>query len=84
MEKTNHSLAKMSTWKLCLQPTVGFEQYFLPCTGWKPKETALERAGLTVHLLMFVTAEKEEQMFMFFFLSNSCQLLSPRFQARKG
>ena len=40
------------------------------------KETTLERADFTLQLLMFVTAEKEGQMFLIFFLSSFCQLLS--------
>ena len=32
-----------------------------------PKETTLERADFTLQLLMFVTAEKEGQMFTIFF-----------------
>ena len=48
------------------------------------KETTLERADFTLQLLMFVTAEKEWQMFIIFFLSSFCQLLSPRFWARIG
>ena len=47
--------------------------------GWKRKETTLERDDFTVQLLMFVTAEKEGRMFIIFFLSSFCQLLSPRF-----
>ena len=44
------------------------------------KETALERADFTLHLVMFVTAEKERVMSInIFFVSNFCQLLSPRF-----
>ena len=43
------------------------------------KEAKLERADFTLQLLMFVTAEKEEQMFIIFFLSIFGQLLSPRF-----
>ena len=43
------------------------------------KETALERADFSLRLLMFVTAEKEREMFIIFFLSIFCQLLSPRF-----
>ena len=43
------------------------------------KETILERADFALQLLMFVTAEKEGQMFIIFFLSIFCQLLSPRF-----
>ena len=35
-------------------------------------------------MLMFVTAEKEGQMFLFFCLSIFCQLMSPRFKARIG
>ena len=42
-----------------------------------PKETILERADFTLQLLMFVTAEKEREMFTIFFLSSFCQLLSP-------
>ena len=41
------------------------------------KETTLERADFTLQLLMFVTAEKERRMFIIFFLSIFCQLLSP-------
>ena len=44
-----------------------------------PKETILERADSALQLLMFVTAEKEGQMFIIFFLPIICQLLSPRF-----
>ena len=33
---------------------------------------------------MFVTAEKEGQMFIIFFFSIFCQLLSPLFQAMTG
>ena len=43
------------------------------------KETKLERAEFTLQLFMFVTAEKEGQMFITFFLSIFCRLLSPRF-----
>ena len=43
------------------------------------KETAVERADFALQLLMFVTAEKEGQMFIIFFLSIFCQLLFPRF-----
>ena len=43
------------------------------------KETKLERADFTRQLLMFVTAEKEGQMFIIFFLFIFCQLLSPWF-----
>ena len=42
------------------------------------KETALERDDLTLQLLMFVTVEKERQMFRIFILSCFCWLLSPR------
>ena len=48
------------------------------------KETKLERADFTLQLLMFVTAEKERHLFISFFLSIFCQLLSPRFKARIG
>ena len=43
------------------------------------KETTLERADFTLQLLMFVTEEKEKEMFTILFLSIYCQLLSPRF-----
>ena len=43
------------------------------------KETTLERADFALQLSMFVTAEKEREMFIIFFLSSFCQLLSPRF-----
>ena len=43
------------------------------------KETTLERADFALQLSMFVTAEKEWEMFTIFFLSSFCQLLSPRF-----
>ena len=33
---------------------------------------------------MFVTAEKEREMFITFFLSSFCQLLTPQFFARTG
>ena len=42
------------------------------------KETTLERADFTLQLLMFISAEKEGQMFIVFFLSSFYQLLSPR------
>ena len=45
----------------------------------EPKETKLERADFTLQLLMFVTAEKGRRMFIIFFLSSFCQLLSPLF-----
>ena len=48
------------------------------------KETTLERADFTLQLSMFVTAEKERRMFIFFFLPILCQLLFPGFQARIG
>ena len=34
----------------------------------QPKETTLERADFTLQLLMFVTGDKEGQMFIIFFL----------------
>ena len=43
------------------------------------KDTKLERADLTLQLLMFVTEGKEGVMFIIFFLSVFCQLLSPPF-----
>ena len=43
------------------------------------EETTLERADFTLQLLMFVTAEREGRMFIIFFLSSYCQLLSPQF-----
>ena len=42
------------------------------------KETTLQRADITLQLLMFVTAEKEGQMFIIFFPSIFCRLLSTR------
>ena len=45
----------------------------------KSKETTLERADSITQLLMLVTAEKLGQMFITFFLSTFCQLLSLRF-----
>ena len=35
----------------------------------RTKETTLERADFAIQLLLFVTVEKEEQMFTIFFLS---------------
>ena len=46
------------------------------------KETTLERADFTLQLLIFITAEKERELFIIFFLSSFCQLLSPLFEAR--
>ena len=43
------------------------------------KETTLERANFTLQLLMFVTSEKERELFIIFFLFSFRQLLSPRF-----
>ena len=43
------------------------------------KETKLERYDFAFQLPMFVTSEKEGEMFIIFFLSSLCQLLSPRF-----
>ena len=48
------------------------------------KKTILERADFTLQLLMFVTEERGRVMFVIFFLSFFCQLLSPQFQARLG
>ena len=45
------------------------------------KEITLERADFTLQLSMFATAEKEGEMFMIFFLSSFCQLLSWQWQA---
>ena len=45
----------------------------------RSKETTLERADFTLQLLMFVTIEKETEMFIIFFLSSFSQRLSPRF-----
>ena len=42
------------------------------------KETTLERADFTLELWMFVTAEKEREMLIIFFLLSFCQLLSPQ------
>ena len=38
-----------------------------------------ERNSFILQLLMFITAEKNGQMFISFFLSSFCQLLSPNF-----
>ena len=43
------------------------------------KETTLERADFTLQLFLFVTLEKVGQLFIIFFLSSFCQLLSPQF-----
>ena len=43
------------------------------------KETTLERADFALQLSMFVTAEKEREKFIIFFLSSFCQVLSPQF-----
>ena len=43
----------------------------------KTKQTTLERADFTLQLSMFVTTEEERRMFIIFFLSSFCQLLSP-------
>ena len=43
------------------------------------KETTLERADFALQLSMFVTAEKEREMFITSFPSSFCRLLSPRF-----
>ena len=40
------------------------------------EETTLEKADFALQLLMFVTVEKERQLFIIFFLSSFCQLLS--------
>ena len=48
------------------------------------KETTLERDDFTLQLLMFVTAKEERVMFIIFFLSFFCQLLSPQFKPRTG
>ena len=45
----------------------------------RTKETPLERGDFTLQLSIFVTAEKEGQMFIIFFLCIFCQLLSSRF-----
>ena len=37
-----------------------------------PKETTLERADFPLQLLMFVTAEKEREMFIILFISIFC------------
>ena len=44
-----------------------------------PKETTLERADFTLQLLMFVTAEKDREMFLIISLSDLLLLLSPWF-----
>ena len=45
----------------------------------KAKETTLERTDFALQLSRFGTAAKERDMFIIFFLSSFCQLLSPRF-----
>ena len=50
----------------------------------RTKETTLERADFTLQMLMFVTAEKEGQMFIIIFLPIFWPLLSPLFEARTG
>ena len=50
----------------------------IPCDT-HTKKTTLERAAFTLQLLMFVTPQKERVMFIIFFLSSFCQLLSPCF-----
>ena len=47
----------------------------LPCS----KESTLERADFTLQLLLCGTAEKGREMFIIFFFSSYCQLLSPQF-----
>ena len=49
-----------------------------PAQVLRPKGTILERADFPLQQLMFVTA-REGQLFMIFFLSSFCQLLSPQF-----
>ena len=56
-----------------------FSSNEFPTVFGLPKETTLERADFTLQLLMFVTADKEKELFTIFFLSSFCQLLSPRF-----
>ena len=48
------------------------------------KETALERADFTHQLFVFVTTERVRWIFITFFNSIFCPLLSSRFQARIG
>ena len=55
----------------------------LTTASFEAKEALLERADFNLQLLMFVTEEKEREMFIIFFLSSFCQLLSPHFQARE-
>ena len=43
------------------------------------KETTFERADFTLQLLMFVTIEKEREMYIIFYLSIFCKLLSLQF-----
>ena len=45
----------------------------------RTKETTFESADFALQLLMFVTAEKEGQMFIIFYLPIFCRLLSPLF-----
>ena len=55
------------------------ENWNLEASSTHTKETTLERADFTLQLLMFVTAEKEGQMIIIFFLSIFCLLLSTQF-----
>ena len=43
----------------------------------KTKETTLERADFTLQLLMFVTAEKERELFTIFFFSSFLSAVVP-------
>ena len=63
----------------CQQKQVDIVRQLLFTTLMSTKENTLERADFTLQLSMFVTAEKERRMFIIFFLSIFCQLLSPRF-----
>ena len=69
----------MNTVKLLSHGNIFKKNQFLE--NWalgKTKDTTLERADFTLQLLMFATAEKDQHMFMIFFLPIFCQLLSPR------
>ena len=59
----------------CQKSRIGFIIFLWSALG-RPEETTLERADFSLQLFMFVTAEKEEQMFLILFLFSLRQLLS--------
>ena len=73
MNKLKIFWINLSRWQHCMyEGTTGFGELLT-------KETTLERADFALQLSIFVTAEKEKEIFVIFFLSSFCQLLSPRF-----